>query len=271
VRLSDLRWTGLKPTFPLCHAVASGDFAGEVEVRVATRSDPMRFRAYVAFHRLAVALGSGLVPKTAAFAVPLRELVAALRKDPMGLALLRDEMAVVNDGTVTVLVSEPVAGGREVDFFLSGEAKTWRIWAEGQKNVPRDRRGLVSGYVETLVLDYLAANAKRNLVTVDADAAAASLHLVENGGAFAERPDLGVLDAVLAQLKRVTRFPRHLVGKLRAFERPQAEAALHGGTFVEWLVASRPLTETLERRGAILSLVDARTAELGEAAVLGLP
>jgi hypothetical protein len=231
----------------------------------------MRYRAFLAFYRLAIALGSQLVPRMQVVALPLRDILGALRKDPVGLALLRDEMAVMNDGTVTVLVSEPVAGGREVDFFLSGESKTWRIWAEGQKNVPRDRRGLVSGYVETLVLDYLAANAKRSVVTVDADAAAASLHLVENGGAFAERPDTGVLDAVIAQLKRVTRFPRRLVGKLRAFERREAETALRGGTFVEWLVASRPLAEMLERRGAILSLVDARAAELGEPTVLALP
>jgi hypothetical protein len=271
VQLAELKWTGAKPTFPVCHAVATGDFTGEVEVRVATRSDPMRFRSYLAFYRLADALGSRLVPRTQVHGVPLRELLAALRKDPVGLALLRDEMAVLNDGTVTVLVSEVVAGGREVDFFTSGEVRTWRVWAEGQKNVPRDRRGLVSGYVETLVLDYLAANAKRNVITVDADAAAASLHLVDNGAAFADRPDLGVLDAVLAQLRRVTRFPKHLVTQLRAFERPRAEAVLHGGPFGAWLVASRPLADMLDRRGAILSLVDARAAELGEPAVLALP
>jgi hypothetical protein len=271
LRLSELKWTGAKPTFPVCHAVATGDFAGEVEVRVATRSDPMRFKSHLAFYRLADALGSQLVPRTESHSIPLREVLAALHKDPVGLALLRDEMAVLNDGTVTVLVSELVTGGHEVDFFTGGEVKAWRVFAEGQKNVPRDRRGLVSGYVETLVLDYLSANAKRNVVTVDADAAASSIHLVENGGAFADRPDLGVLDAVLAQLKRVTRFPKRLVARLRAFERPQAEAVLHGGPFVNWLVASRPLADMLDRRGAILSLVDARAAELGEPTVLALP
>jgi hypothetical protein len=269
LRLSDLKWTGAKPTFPLCHAAATGDFAGEVEVRVATRADPMRFRPYLAFYRLADALGSRLVPRTEAHSVPLRELLTALRRDPVGLALLRDQMAVLNDGTVTVLVSDPVAAGREVDFFTSGEVNGWRVWAEGNKNVPRDRRAVVSGYVETLVLDYLAANAKRTTVTIDTDSNA--LHLVDNAGAFADRPDIGVLDAVLSQLKRVTRFPKRLVATLRAFERPQAEAALHGGPFVNWLVASRPLTEMLERRGVILSLVEAKSAELGEPAFLALP
>src|SRR5579859_5289031 len=245
--LSDLKWTGYKPTFPLFHATASGGFTGPVEVRIATRSDPMRFRPFLAFHGLAVALGSRLVPRTEVMGVPLADLLGALRKDPVGLGLLRDELAIMNDGTVTVLVSETVQGGRELDFFTSGEVKTWRLWAEGTKAVPRDRRGLVSGYVETLVLDYLAANTKRGAIVVDADAAAAAVHLVENEAAFPPRLDAGALDAVLAQLRRVSRFPRRLIARLRAFDAPAAEAALHHGPFAEWLVPRRPLAEMLDR------------------------
>jgi hypothetical protein len=269
--LTDLKWTGYKPTFPLFHGTASGDFTGPVEVRIATRSDPMRFRPFLAFHGLAVALGSKLVPRTEAVGVPLADLLAALRKDPVGLALLRDELAILNDGTVTVLVSEPVSGGRELDFFTSAEVKAWRLWAEGTKTVPRDRRGLVSGYVETLVLDYLAANTKRGAIVVDADAAAAAVHLVENEAAFPPRLDAGALDAVLAQLRRVSRFPRRLIARLRDFDARAADAALHHGPFAEWLVPRRPLGEMLDRRGAVLSLIDARAAELGEPAVFALP
>jgi hypothetical protein len=271
VRLTDLRWTGSRPTFPLFRAEASGDFDGEVELRVATRSDPMRYRPYLAFYRLAVALGSRLVPRTEVHAMPLRELLAALRKDPVGLGLLRDEMAVLNDGTVTILVSEAVPRGHEVDFVNGTEAKNWRSWAEGRQTVARDRRALVSGYVETLVLDYLAANTRRNVVTVDVEAAASSIHLLENGGAFPEKTDLSTLDLVLGELRRVSRFPRRLIARLRALEAPAAEATLHAGAFVDWLVASRPLTEMLERRGVLLSLIDARAAELGEPALLALP
>jgi hypothetical protein len=269
--LRDLKWTGSKPTFPFFHATASGGFAGPVEVRIATRSDPMRYRPFLAFYRLAEALGSRLVPRTEAIAVPLFDLLAALRKDPVGLALLRDELAIMNDGTVTVLVSEVVPGGRELDFFTSAEVKTWRSWAEGSKPVPRDRRGLVSGYVETLVLDYLSANTNRGTIVVDADAAAAAVHLVDNGAAFPARLDAGALDAVLAQLRRVSHFPRRLIAKVRAFDASLAEATLHPGTFGEWLVPRRPLAEMQDRRGAVLSLIDARAAELGEPAVFALP
>jgi hypothetical protein len=269
--LKDLRWTGSKPTFPLFHATTSGAFDGEVEIRVATRSDPMRYRPHLAFYRFAAALGSRLVPRTESHAVALPELLTALRRDPVGLQLLREDMAVLNDGTVTVLVTEAVPGGREVDILNGPEVKTWRTWADGRQPVPRDRRALVSGYLETLVLDYLTANTSRNVVTVDADAAAASIHLVDNGGAFAARPDPGVLDVILAELRRATRFSKRLILRLRALDRPTAEAALHGGAFPNWLVASRPLVEMLERRGAILSLVDARVAEFGEPAVLAFP
>jgi hypothetical protein len=252
-------------------ATAAGDFEGEVELRIATRSDPMRYRPYLACYRLAAALGSRLVPRTEARPVALRAIVAALRKDPVGLGLLRDEMAVRNDGTVMVLVSEPAAQGREVDFINGNDARIWRGWAEGRQAISRDRRGLVSGYVETLVIDYLAANTKRSGVIVDDAAAASAIHLVENGGAFPERPDIGALDVVLGQIRRVSRFPRRLVTKLRELDAPTAAAALHAGPFSEWLVASRPLAEMLERRGVLLSLIDARAAELGEPAVLALP
>jgi len=129
----------------------------------------------------------------------------------------------------------------------------------------------VSGYVETLVLDYLSANTNRSTIVVDADAAAAAMHLVDNGAAFPGRLDAGALDAVLGQLRRVSHFPRRLIARLRAFDANLAEATLHHGAFAEWLVPRRPLAEMLDRRGAVLSLIDARAAELGEPAVFALP
>ena len=62
--LSDLKWTGKAPTFPLFRAVASGDFRGEVEARITTKSEPIHYRKYLAYYRLAEALGSKLVPRT---------------------------------------------------------------------------------------------------------------------------------------------------------------------------------------------------------------
>jgi len=271
LHVSDLRWTGLKPSFPPFRARLAGAPSREVEVRVATRSDPVRYRPFLAFYELAVSLGSKLVPRTRLASLPLPEILGALRRDPAGLALLRDDVAVQNDGTVSALVIDPIPGGREVEVASSAEIRQWRALAEGRQPVPPERISGVSGYVEALVLDYLAANAGRGVVTIDADAPGATVHLLENGAAFAERPDVAAFDALLAQLRRVGRFSTRLITKLRALDRAAAEATLHGGPFARWLVSTRPLLEMLERRGAILSLVEARAAEVGVHSVLGFP
>ena len=199
----------------------------------------------------------------------LPQLLLALRGDPEGLSLLREDMAVLNDGTVLVMVSEPIADGHEIDFSAGPEVKSWRASAESRASVPPERSSLVAAYVEALVLDYLAAATRRSVATLSNDSKA--LHLTENGGAFGERPDPQGLDMILDQLKRVTRFPRAFVQRLRAFDRARAERALHAGPFLEWLVASRPISEMMERRDAVLSLIGARIAELGEGEALGFP
>jgi hypothetical protein len=268
IDLSDLKWTGKAPTFPVFRGIATGDFRGEVEVRVATRSEPVLYRKYLAFYRLSEALGSRLVPRTSVFSVRLARVLDALRGDPEGLSLLRDDVAILNDGTVTVMVSEEVTGAREIEG--SGpEARAWRAWAEGREGVPPDRLAQVAAYVEALVLDYLAAYTRRSVALIDG--VRGDLRLTENGGAFGEHPDPPGLDAILAQLKRVTRFPRGFSRRLRAFDKDRAEQALHAGSFASWLVASRPIAEMLERREAVVSLIAARIAEMGENEALAFP
>jgi len=267
LQLQALRWTGARPTFPSFRGVASGSFNGEVEVRVATRADPLRYKAHLAFSRLASVLERKLTPRTESYPMRLAELLAALQRDPAGTALLRDEMAVLNDGTVMLLVSDAVSG-REVDF-AGGELHRVRAWAESLAPVPHEHRGFVGAYVDTLILDYLAANARRNSVLLAPEGD--RLWLVDNGGAFVERVEPGALDAVLLQLKHVAHFSRSMVLRLRRLERGEVEGALHAGPFANWLVATRPISEMLERSRVVQSLVAARIAETGDARALSLP
>jgi hypothetical protein len=267
LRLDALRWTGAHPTFPVFHGAASGPFAGAVEVRVATRADPLRYKAHLAFSRLASVLDRKITPRSDAFSIRLPELLTAIDGDAAGRALLRDEMAVLNDGTVTVLVSD-VVRGREVDF-TGGELRLARASAEAPGPVPLDRQRLVGGYVDTLVLDYLSANVRRTTVVLAADGQA--LFAVENAGAFVERVDPAALDSVLFQLKHVARFSRSLIQLLARARRSEIDAALHAGPFARWLVATRPISEMLERSRVVQSLVAARAAELGPDRALGLP
>jgi hypothetical protein len=267
VRLSSLRWTGSHPTFPVFRALSSGAFEGAVEVRIATRADPLRYKAHLAFARLSSVLERSITPRAEAYAIPLAGVLAAVADDAAGRALLREEMAVLNDGTVTVLVSD-VVRGREVE--LAGyELRSARAWAETVAAVPGDRLRLVGAYVDTLVLDYLAGNVRRTTVVLDGEGA--TLWAVENGGAFVERVDPAALDGSLQQLKHITRFSRTLAERLRRVRRSELEAALHAGGFATWLVATRPIDEMLERSRVVQSLFAARAAEAGVVRALGLP
>ena len=269
VRIGQLKWSGARTSMPLFRAVVSGDFEGEVEARFAMRIDPTAYKPRLAFYRVATALGSSLVPRAEVYQVRLGEVLHALLHDPPGLAHLRAGVTVNNDGTVVVLLTSPIEGGHSVDITASAEAAGWRSFAEGRERVPPEREKLVLAYVEALVLDFLTANVGRRLVTVDATKT--TLFLTENGGAFNERADPRALDAILAQLKRVNRFPERLITRLRLFDRNEADRVLRAGTFTSWLVATRPLSEMMERRRAIVSLVDARVAELGDAGLVLAP
>jgi hypothetical protein len=269
LRIQELKWNAVKAAMPLFRASVSGDFTGDVEARFAMRADPVLYKPRLAFYRVATALGSSLVPRTEMYQVRLGEVVRALAHDPHGLQLLRSGVTVHNDGTVTLLVTEPISGGHVVDITAGDDATAWRSWAEGREAAPPDRQKLMLAYVETLVLDFVTANVGRRLVTLDA--AKSTLYLTENGGAFNERADPRGLDVILTQLKRVNRFPKRLIDRLRTFDRAEADRVLRDGPFTNWLVATRPLSEMMERRRAIVSLVDARLAERGDSAVVLVP
>jgi hypothetical protein len=269
LRISELKWSGAKGTMPLFRAVVAGDWSGDLEARIAMRADPIVYKPRLAFYRVAIALGSSLVPRAEVYQIRLGDILRALARDPHGASFLRSGVTVNNDGTVTVLITEPVIGGHDVDIVSGAEVAAWRSWAEGRETVPLERQKLVLAYVEALVLDFVTANVGRRLVTVDSSKT--SLYLTENGGAFNERADPRGLESILAQLKRVRRFPRRLIDRLRAFDRAEADRTLRDGTFTSWLVATRPLSEMMERRRAIVSLVDARMAEHDEAGLVLLP
>jgi hypothetical protein len=269
VRIEELKWNGVRSAMPLFRATVSGDFTGEFEARFAMRADPTMYKPRLAFYRVATALGSSLVPRAEVYQIRLGEILRALSRDTHGASLLRSGVTVNNDGTVTVLISEPVAGGQVVDIVSGPDVKNWRRWAEGREPVPPERQKIVLAYVEALVLDFVTATVGRRLVTLDASKS--SLFLTENGGAFNERADPRGLDGILAQLRRVNRFPKRLIDRLRAFDPSEADRALRAGPFTSWLVATRPLSEMMERRRAIVSLVDARIAELGEAGLVLAP
>ena len=253
--------------------------AGSATVTLALTSAPTAYRRPLAFARLATALGMHVVPATVARHLGAGEIAALLEPQPAIAALLGGRLRVLNDGTVTALLAAPAPSGllaawdpaaaRRVEAKASFEVRTWERWAASPDRVAGEDRRVTRDFVEMLALDYLAANAARRtlLIAPGRDA----LVLDDNREAFPVTAERAAVDQLLRRLRPVARFPAGLLAALTAFDGERAREALAPpGSFEDWLVSPRGLIELDERRAGLLSLIQARVAERGEAAVLSL-
>lgn len=259
------------------------------ELSIALIEDPYAYRRPLAFYRLAKALGASVVPVSVARRVSAGELAARITEDPSlaaFLPFLQAHASIQNDGTVDAILRAPEAtvtpgapGGpsvlrrlgrdaRELAVNGAPEMEMWASWALSSSPAPAERTTLLCGYVEMLVLDYLAANSLRRSATLDD--ASGSLWLVDNASAFPRSWDAQAETLLLARLRDVRRFPKGLRDKLARFDRTAAAAALAPGGFDTWLVSPRTLVTLDERRASVLTLIEARIAESSEAATLSL-
>jgi len=182
----------------------------------------------------------------------------------------------------------PLCPRRAIHVESAPEIDRWARWAASPTPLPGERPGLVRDYVEALALDFLAGNVLRSTYLLDETAGA--LVLADNAGAFPRLIHEHALDLVLSRLAAVARFPRPLRDALFRLDRAAAAAALAPGSlaslaprapapptaaaapqnFASWLVAPRTLVGMDERRAALITLIEARIREHGEAIALSL-
>lgn len=263
-------------TFDAVLAAPEGKRAATLAI--ATAADPVAHRRPLAFYRLARALGARVVPVTALRHLGTGELAAAAEGSAEAAAALR-EARVLNDGTVDALLTArgtahtgsawQAPAARPIEPEHARETATWEVWARSAEPAPGEDAGLLRDYVEMLVLDYLSANvARRQALVVSGERRA--LVLADNASAFPWRPEASVLDKMLRRLRGVERFPRGLREALLAFDRARADATFAEGGFETWVLPPRVRVELDERRAALLTLIEARIAVRGAAAVLCL-
>jgi hypothetical protein len=233
---------------------------------VALGDAPVAWRRPLAYYRLARALGMEIVPAAAVRRVSTGELGELLVGQAGALALLRGRAAIQNDGTVDALLIARAPEGSLVDPKGGGEVATWERWAAAAAPAAGEEASLVRGYVEMLVLDYLAAHAGRRRALV----VGRSIVLDENDGAFPLRADPASVDGLLRRLRAVARFPRGLPGALARLDRARAKAIFLPGEFEAWLLPPRALVDLDERRESLLSLIEARVLDRGAESVLSL-
>ena len=270
-----------------------------VGLALAEQGRPLAYRRPLAFYRLARALGARVVPAAAVRRIGLGEVAALLEGQPGAIEQLR-QLAALNDGRIDALLTAPTLGppgpawdaargprgaatpARRVVSFEGPELEVWARWAASPSPAPGERTSLVRDYVEALAVDYLAGHVLRRALVVD-DAAGA-LILEENAGAFPMHVPERALDRFLRRLAAAARFPRSLRDGLARLGRAEAAAALAPGAvpgaaaeapaapegFEEWLIPPRALIELDERRAALVTLIEAKIAARGEAAVLCL-
>ena len=260
-------------------AARLADPAGTATATLALTSAPTAYRRPLAFARLAAALGLHVVPATVARHLGAGEIAALIEPQPALAALLGGRLRVLNDGTVTALLAAPAPSGllaawdpaaaRRVEAKASYEVRTWERWAASPDLAAGEDRRITRDFVEMLVLDYLAANAARRTLVLAPGRDA--LVLDDNREAFPVAAERAAVDQLLRRIRPLARFPAGLLAALTAFDRERAREVLAPpGSFEDWLVSPRGLIELDERRAGLLSLIQARVAERGEAAVLSL-
>jgi hypothetical protein len=247
-------------------------------VMLALVENPLAYRRTLAFEKLARGLGMRVVPAAVLRRIGTGELGTLFAHEKDLRNYFARHAAVQNDGTVDALVIAPSRGlgpeawaplgGRDVTIADSVEASSWARWVASPEAVAGEDAALARDYVETLVLDYLSGNVLRRVVHLDE--AGAAVALTDNGTAFPSKVDPRALDLVLARLRPVVRFPRGLRDALVRLDRNRTRRLLTPGPFASWLVPPRTLVDLDERRKSLLSLIEARIAERGEASVLCL-
>jgi len=230
---------------------------------------PIAHRRPLAFYRLAKAIGARVVPTTVLRRVGVGELGALLEQNADLLAFLRAQASVQNDGTVAALLTtRPEQRAVALDPRSAPEILAWERWARAPSTAPGERPELTRDLVETLVLDYLAANVMRERVLYDSERGA--LVLDDNRDAFPLRPEPAALMPILERLRAVARFPKGLRDALARLDRATATSVLGGQDFSSRLLPPRALIDLEERRATLLSLLEAKIADRGMDSVLSL-
>jgi hypothetical protein len=236
-------------------------------VTLAEATSPRPHQRSRAYHALARALGLAIAAPTALRRLDIATLARALGGGPDTTDRLH-RLSVQNDGTVDALVVAWPPGLRLVNAETSVEAVRALRAAESPAPTPGEDGRLVRAFVELVALDYLAGDGARGNVFVDDTSGV--IVAADATAAFPPWVDPKVDAHALGRLRAFQRFPRGLRDALARLDREAARAALQPGPFERWLVTPRALVELDERRLALLTLLDARVAALGQAAVLSL-
>ncbi|MDP9035026.1 MAG: hypothetical protein M3O50_09475 [Myxococcota bacterium] len=228
-----------------------------------------RYKSEIGAYRLAQALGVDNVPRAIPRAFAANEL-AALFPTLEGAATFRRLALIDNDGLVRGALIPWIERYQELPLEEPAWRARWEGWLTADRELPHEPDcGVARAISMMLVFDYLTANWDRwSGGNVARDAVTGKILFVDNDGAFYDPPSHADLARQLALLKRVLRFSRGLVLRLRQLD----DAALREKIGEESpgvpLLTDHVLAAVATRRTNLLEVIDARIADAGDGSTL---
>jgi len=224
-----------------------------------------RYKGEIAAYRLGVALGLSNVPPAMYRSFETSSIQKALHGE--GLALFQEEAIVVSGAVNGVLI--PWIPKLE---FLPLESDTWISKWKGwlsTASVPEESKHLAGQISTLLAFDFVTGNWDRmSGANVGYDKASDTLLFVDNDGAFFDPVPKARNEKQFETLRHTVRFSRSFIAALRGFTEEDAKRVLGETDGNVPLLSANVIRQTIERRGRVLALVEAKIKELGESAVL---
>ena len=255
--------TSLRPG-PFMATTADGE---RFVVTLATKGNPRPYRRPLAFYRLAQTLGYDQVPRTELRRLPTGKVSQLLPSAPEVRQYLAGRATVTNDGTIAALLVQHVPG-KQAQLVDDQRLARWAELASSADPIPAAERGYVRDYVAVLVLDYLAGNVERRSVIIAERGG--RLAAADNRTAFPGYVSPESLDIPLGRLEQVIRFPKDLKRVLADLDRETVTRQLIRGRFEDRLLGPRQLTDLMERRATVMTLLESRLLQYGDPTVLSL-
>jgi hypothetical protein len=243
-----------------------------------TRRHGRRFRAEVAAYRLSRALGLDGVPPSTARAVRAATLLASARN--VGTADLVREQAIVRDDLISGAMIAWLPGLRVLPLEREPLRTAWGEWLAitPPRTPPKARssdaklaavRPLAPQIAAMIALDTLTGNRDRwSGFNVHVDQTGTRLVFLDNNLAFDEVEDLAAARRRRATLARVERWPKGLVGKLRALDDAAIETTVGLDHEGQPLLSAAQLSGIRARRDELVTWIDELVGKYGEEKVL---
>jgi hypothetical protein len=236
-----------------------------------------RFHGEIAAYRLARAWGIDNVPPVIARSFS----AAALRNslDPKALDLFSREVVAENDGSVRGALIPWISNLEFLPLETAKERARWGAWLDdADAGELDDCDASLAAQISTMILfDTMTGNWDRwsggniGVSRLGTRNGCDKVLYIDNDGAFFDPVPAAALASEVALVKKMNRFSRSFVTKLRAISEADLQMAIGDEMPGKPLLSRSIALAFLARRKTVLANVDEKITANGEAATLSLP